>query len=104
MAQVLPVLLQALPLKNDVQEGGNVYGMLCYCIDNDEPTTMSMYSAVLEAIGEACSNNSRIEKEVKNTIRVWKNKKIMDNNPTFMKAVLSLQSSSPDLYTYFSTQ
>lgn len=55
--QVLPVLLTALPLQEDFQEAGPVYGALCGLVTNAETASKiaNLVPQIVQALAEACT-------------------------------------------------
>ncbi|KAL3153296.1 hypothetical protein ABBQ38_011641 [Trebouxia sp. C0009 RCD-2024] len=57
--QVLPVLLTALPLKEDFEEAGPVYGALCGLVTNAEtaPKVANLMPQLVQALAQACTED-----------------------------------------------
>jgi len=63
--QVLPVLLQALPLRGDTSEGPQVYQCLATLVRQNEPTAVAMVPQILNACFEVLSKDSTAIDETK---------------------------------------
>ena len=62
---VLPVLLNAMPLRSDYNEAIFIYEVLAHLIQENEPTTLSMMPQVLSVFAQAISEESKYQDEVK---------------------------------------
>jgi hypothetical protein len=69
MFQVLPVLLQALPLKTDMTENETVYKCLMGLLQMNNPDLLANASQVQRIFTEACSDTSNVEDEIKIQLR-----------------------------------
>lgn len=70
LAQVLPVLLAALPLRADPLEGPIVYGCLIKLLDANEPTAVAMFSSIITALAQTFVPDSKINAETRELIKV----------------------------------
>ena len=68
LAQVLPVMLAALPLRSDTSEGPNIYGCLIDLVMNGDPTSISLLPLILNKFGEVLLADSNAVAEVKERV------------------------------------
>lgn len=68
LAQVLPVMLAALPLRSDTTEGPNIYGCLIDLVVSGDASTLTLMPLVLNAFGETLTVNSNAVAEVKSMV------------------------------------
>jgi hypothetical protein len=69
LSQVLPVLLQALPLKTDMTENETVYKCLMGLLQMNNPDLLANASQVQRIFTEASSDTSNVEEEIKVQLR-----------------------------------
>lgn len=65
LAQVLPVMIQALPLSDDHQEGPGVYSCLSSLLIRNEPNAVAVAPQLIAALGEVLTHNSSAVDETK---------------------------------------
>lgn len=65
LPHVLPVLLAALPLREDTTEGPCIYQCLASLLHTNEPTAVSMAAQIVAAFGETLSKQSSASEETK---------------------------------------
>ncbi|KAL7555271.1 hypothetical protein ACHAWF_019013 [Thalassiosira exigua] len=70
MAQVVPVLLKALPLKNDMTENETVYSCLFGLLQQNQPDLMSNKHELARAFAEAASEESKVDDELKEKLKL----------------------------------
>jgi importin-4 len=68
LAQVLPVMLAALPLRSDTSEGPNIYGCLIDLVIAGDASSISLLPQILNAFGEALLPDSNAVQEVKEKV------------------------------------
>lgn len=96
LAQMLPVVVAALPLRVDMSEGPTVYGMFAKLVAASEPVTMAMLPQVLTLFAEVLSSQSKAEDETKKIVTTSL-KSLVANRAqasVFMTAVGSLTDPS----------
>jgi len=69
-AQVLPVLLKALPLKNDMTENETVYGCLFGMLQQNQPDLIANKVELRRVFGEAASEASKVDDELKEKLKL----------------------------------
>jgi AAA+ ATPase superfamily predicted ATPase len=94
LAHVLPVMLNALPLRADPSEGPNIYGCLIDLVQAAEPTAISMLPQIVAAMGETLREESTAVKEVK--IRVASFLKHMATNPAMQPNLIVAVQQLPE--------
>jgi importin-4 len=62
---VLPVILNAMPLRSDYNEAIFIYEVLTHLIQENEPTALSMMPQMLTVFAQAISEESKYQDEVK---------------------------------------
>lgn len=65
LAQVLPVILQALPLSDDHQEGPGIYKCIASLVLQGEPTAVSIVQQIVVVLAEPLTQNSSAIDETK---------------------------------------
>lgn len=65
LAQVLPVVLSSLPLREDVSEGPIIYQCLATLLHTNEPTAMSMLPQLVATFGETLCKGSSANEQTK---------------------------------------
>lgn len=65
ISHVLPILVNSLPLRNDLNEGSVVFGCLLKLIQNNDATALSMLPQLLVAFGENVKPGSKAEDDTK---------------------------------------
>jgi len=70
MAQVLPALLKALPLKNDMTENETVYKCLLGLLQMNQPDAIANKAELRRIFTEATSEGSKVEEEVQNKLKL----------------------------------
>jgi hypothetical protein len=65
LAQVLPVFLHALPLKTDMTENGTVYTCILGLLQMNQPDILANVAEVKRIFGEASSEGSQVDDELK---------------------------------------
>ena len=104
ISQILPVMVAALPLKSDLEEGENIFSLLTQLIDQGEPTALSFYAQILDKIHFACSDQSKHEDELKNKLKSWKNGKIQAQDGGYIQASGALRANNNEAaYIFLST-
>jgi importin-4 len=68
LAQVLPVMLAALPLRSDTSEGPNIYGCLIDLVIKGDPSSISLLPLILNKFGEVLLADSNAVAEVKERV------------------------------------
>eukprot|EP01041_Mallomonas_annulata_P009311 gene9311-19329_t len=68
LPQVLPVMLDALPLRADMLESTSVYSCIISLLQAGEPTAMSNYTKILRIFAEALREGSKVPDEAKAVI------------------------------------
>lgn len=91
LGQILPVILNALPLRGDPHEGETVYGCFVKLLRANEPTTLGMVPQIIAAFGETFSPASKAIDETK--IVCSEGLKVISQNP----------QAAPALQAYLST-
>lgn len=94
LGHVVPVILQALPLRGDPHEGPTIYGCLVKLVRANEPTTVSMLPAVISAFGETLSPASKAIEDTQAVTR--EGLKLVSQNPQFVPALQSYFSTITD--------
>ena len=103
VSQILPVIVAALPLKSDLEEGENIFSFLTQLIDQGEPTALSFYAQILERIHFACSEQSKHEDVLKNNLKSWKNGKIQSQDGGYIQACGALRANNNEAaFTFLS--
>jgi importin-4 len=92
LGQMLPVIVAALPLRVDFDEGACIYGMFAKLIAANEPTTMQMLPQVLTLFAEVLSSQSKANDETKQAVTASLKAMVTsaEQQPIFMGAVGSL--------------
>lgn len=70
MAQVIPVLLKALPLKNDMTENETVYSCLFGLLQQNQPDLLANKHELSRVFGEAASEASKVDDELKEKLKL----------------------------------
>lgn len=70
MAQVLPVMLKALPLKNDMTENETVYNCLFGLLQQNQPDLLVNKLELSRVFGEAASETSKVDDELKEKLKL----------------------------------
>ena len=70
IAQVLPVLLKALPLKNDMTENETVYSCLFGMLQSNQPDLLANKAELSRVFGEAASEASKVDDELKEKLKL----------------------------------
>ena len=70
MPQVIPVLLKALPLKNDMTENETVYSCLFGLLQQNQPGLMANKLELSRVFGEAASDGSKVDEELKEKLKL----------------------------------
>ena len=70
MSMVLPVLLKALPLKNDMTENETVYNCIFGLLEHNQVDLLANRQEVSRIFAEASSENSKVDDEIKEKMKV----------------------------------
>ena len=70
MAQVLPALLKALPLKNDMTENETVYNCLFGLLQHKQPDLLANKAELQRVFAEAASDESKADVELKEKLKL----------------------------------
>ena len=70
LAQVLPVLLKALPLKNDMTENETVYNCLMGLLQMNQSDLLANKHELSRVFAEAASENSKVDDELKEKLKL----------------------------------
>ncbi|KAL7465987.1 hypothetical protein ACHAXS_006283 [Conticribra weissflogii] len=70
MAQVLPVLLRSLPLKNDMTENETVYNCLMGLLQMQQPDLLANKQELARVFTEAVSEESKVDDELKEKLKL----------------------------------
>lgn len=70
MAQVLPVLLKALPLKSDMTENETVYGCLFELLQQNQPDLLANKQELARVFASAASEESKVDDELKEKLKL----------------------------------
>lgn len=65
LPQVLPVIIAALPLRADHEEGGNIYECLIELMKASEPTIMAHFATVIAIFGTTIMPGAKSDRETK---------------------------------------
>ena len=68
LAQVLPVMLSALPLRSDTSEGPNIYGCLIDLVLSGDPSAIALLPQILSAFSQTLTQDSNAVTEVKERV------------------------------------
>ncbi|KAL5466682.1 hypothetical protein EMCRGX_G030826 [Ephydatia muelleri] len=66
--QVVPVLIQNLPLKEDMEENDTVYGCILQLLDNCHPAIMACLVSLLQVLSVELSPMSALNPDVKSKL------------------------------------
>jgi importin-4 len=70
LSQVLPALLKALPLKNDMTENETVYTCLLGLLQMNQPDVMQHKPELVRIFTEAASDTSKVADEIQEKLRL----------------------------------
>ena len=70
LAQVIPVILKALPLKNDMTENETVYSCLFGLLEQNQPDLLANKHELGRVFGEAASEASKVDDELKEKLKL----------------------------------
>jgi len=70
MAQVLPVMLKAMPLKNDMTENETVYNCLFGLLQQNQADLLANKHELSRVFAEAASESSKVEDELKEKLKL----------------------------------
>lgn len=70
MSQVLPVMLKALPLKNDMTENETVYSCLFGLLQQNQADLVANKLELSRVFGEAASEGSKVDDELKEKLKL----------------------------------
>lgn len=70
MAQVLPVMLKALPLKNDMTENETVYNCLFGLLQQNQADLIANKTELRRVFAEAASESSKVDDELKEKLKL----------------------------------
>jgi len=74
LAQVLPVMLASLPLRADLSEGQNIFGVLSQLLNDSDPAAMSLLPQLVIAFGQTIEPGTKHNDETRAlTIRCMRN-------------------------------
>ncbi|CAM9263097.1 unnamed protein product [Choristocarpus tenellus] len=68
MAQVLPVMISALPLKSDQSENESVYTCLLGLLNMKHPEALQLLDSILGVIAQALAPGSKVQDEIQATL------------------------------------
>ena len=69
-AQVLPVMLKQLPLKNDMTENETVYECLFGMLQANQPDLLANREELRRVFAEAASEESKVDDELKEKLKL----------------------------------
>jgi hypothetical protein len=99
LESMLPVMLRALPLKADLEEGENIFGVLCSLVDAGNAAALANYTRILEVVAQAALNE-RMPESTRTALSAWKTRKLADG--AYVAAATSLQASHPEYFAFLS--
>ena len=68
-AQVLPIFLQALPLKSDWSENETVYGCLVKLVQNGQPDVLGPLKGEVTRVVGAAMQEAKVDDEIKENLK-----------------------------------
>ena len=78
LESILPVMLGALPLKCDVEEGEQIYTTFINLIRAQDPAALALYPQILGSLAQAATYASRVPDSTKEKIAAWKSSMVAD--------------------------
>lgn len=98
LAQVLPVMLAALPLRSDTSEGPNIYGCLIELVLSGDPSSMVILPQILATFCETLLPNSNAVAEVKERVVLCLKEAASGSSPELQKVfVAAVEQIEPTL-------
>ena len=88
LAQVLPVMLAALPLRSDTSEGPNIYGCLIDLVIAGDASSIALLPQILNAFGEALVTDSNAVQEVREKVTLCL-KELATGSPAHQQSFLA---------------
>ena len=99
--QLLPLMLRALPIKNDLEEGENIMECLCMLVDRGHATALASYGRIVEIVATTALT-ANMSSDTKAKLNEWKLGKLQASDAAYVAAATPLQATRPDLFAYLS--